>query len=79
MNFKNMKIEINEVQPLDEVVAELGKRGYGKVGWIGYRNPSLITTNTKGFYTDHAISFWSCFGDFPLTTLAELKEIQCKI
>lgn len=27
-NFKNMKIEINDQQPLDEVVRELEKQGY---------------------------------------------------
>lgn len=73
---KNMKIEINKDQPLDDVVMELEKKGYKKTGWIGYRNPSFITTNSQGFYTDHAISFWSVFGDSPLTTLAELKEMK---
>lgn len=28
MTFKNMKIEINETQPLDEVVRELDRLGY---------------------------------------------------
>ena len=76
MNFKNMKIEINQEQPLDEVVRELERLGYKKDGWIGYRNVSFITTSKLGFYTDHAISFWSVFGDSPLTTLAELKEME---
>ena len=76
MNFKNMKIEINENQPLDEVVMELERIGFKKAGWIGYRNVSFITTSKLGFYTDHAISFWSVFGDSPLTTLAELKDMK---
>ena len=76
MNFKNMKIEINKDQPLDEVVRELERLGYKKAGWIGYRNTSFITTCKLGFYTDHAISFWSVFGGSPLTTLTELKEMK---
>ena len=76
MNFKNMKIEINQEQPLDEVVMELERIGFKKAGWIGYRNVSFITTSKLGFYTDHAISFWSVFGDSPLTTLSELKEMK---
>ena len=74
--FKNMKIEINEQQSLDDVVTELDRIGFKKAGWIGYKNMSFITTSKLGFYTDHAISFWSVFGDSPLTTLAELKEIK---
>ena len=73
---KNMKIEINKEQPLNEVVMELERIGFKKAGWIGYRNVSFITTSKLGFYTDHAISFWSVFGDSPLTTLAELKEMK---
>jgi len=55
---------------------ELERIGFKKAGWIGYRNVSFITTSKLGFYTDHAISFWSVFGDSPLTTLAELKEMK---
>ena len=73
---KNMKIEINKDQTLNEVVNELERLGYKKAGWIRYRNTSFITTCKLGFYTDHAISFWSVFGDSPLTTLAELKEMK---
>ncbi len=74
--FLNMKIAITPEQPLDEVVRELNRLGYKKDGWIGYRNTSFITTCKLGFYTDHAISFWSVFGDSPLTTLTELKEME---
>ena len=76
MQFKNMKIEINDQQPLNEVVSELERLGYKKAGWIGYRNTSFITTCKLGFYTDHAISFWSVFGDSPLNTLTELKKMK---
>lgn len=73
MDFKNMKIQVEN--NLDEIVGELESKGYQKKGWVGYRNVSFITTSKLGFYTDHAASFWSCFGDSPLTTLAELKEM----
>ena len=73
---KNMKIEITPEQKIGEVVMGLERLGYKKAGWIGYRNTSFITTCKLGFYTDHAISFWGVFGDSPLTTLAELKEMK---
>lgn len=76
MTKRNLKIAITPEQPLDEVVRELNRLGYKKDGWIGYRNTSFITTCKLGFYTDHAISFWSVFGDSPLTTLTELKEME---
>lgn len=76
MKYKNMKIEINESQPLDDVVVELERLGYKKAGWVGYRNTNFLTTSKLGFYTDHAVSFWACFGDSPLNTLIELKEMK---
>ena len=75
MNYKNMKIEINESQPLDDVVMELERLGYKKVGWVGYKSVMFITANTKGMFTDHAISFINCFDHLGLTTLAELKAM----
>jgi len=76
MKFQNMKVIINDLQPLDEVVVELERIGFKKAGWVGYRNVRFITTSKLGFYTDHAISFWSVFGDSPLTTLDELKDLE---
>ena len=73
---KNMKMEITPEQKIGEVVRELERLGYKKAGWFGYRNTSFITTCKLGFYTDHAISFWSVFRDSPLTTLDELKEMK---
>lgn len=73
---KNMKIAITPEQKIGEVVGELERLGYKKAGWIGCGNTSFITTCKLGFYTDHAISFWSVFGDSPLNTLAELKEMK---
>ena len=74
MNFKNMKIKVEN--NLDEIVAELERLGYKKVGWIGYRNTYFITTNTKGQFTDHAVSLINCFAYCELTTLAELKSMS---
>lgn len=70
--MKTMKIEINAEQPLDEVVKELERLGYGYWGidgndkWIGtsFKNKQFTT-----FATD------VCFKDEVLTTLAELKEM----
>lgn len=76
MKYKNMKIEINNEQPLDMVVKELERLGYKKAGWVGYRNANFLTANKLGFCTDHAVSFWACFGDSPLTTLIELKAMK---
>ena len=72
MNFRNMKIKVEN--NLNEIVGELERLVYKKTGWIGYKNPSFITTNTKGFYTDHGVEFWLMFGND--TTLAELKDMK---
>ena len=73
--FKNMKIEINEAQPLDEVVIELERLGYKKncnltsgINWI--------VCFEGGFYCQYGKM--NAFNKV-LTTLAELKEMQCKI
>lgn len=71
--MNNMKIEINKDQPLDEVVKELEKKGYGYWGvdendkWVGtsFKNKQFTTFATN-----------VCFKDFVLTTLAELKEMK---
>lgn len=69
-NFKNMKIEINEEQPLDDVVIELERLGYIADTWSSDCN--FIYSNEDGSY--------DCFyGNHPEfheeTTLAELKEM----
>ena len=71
MNFKNMKIEINEAQPLDEVVKELERLGYKEA----VKKPNvfnMIYVGSSGYYTYMYI-------EENLTTLAELKEMKCKI
>ena len=69
--FKNMKIEINEAQPLDEVVIELERLGF-KCG-LNSENPKSIETYSDGEFDEY------CFKQEPTTNLAELKEVQCKI
>jgi len=73
VEMKNMKIPVEN--NLDEIVVELERLGYKKVGWIGYRNTYFVTTNAKGQFTDHAVSLMNCLAYCQLTTLAELKEM----
>lgn len=69
--YKNMKIAINEQQPLDEVVAELERGGYVRAGvWI--TNEKWIITSKAGLYI--GVNKLTGFKGFKLTTLAELKE-----
>ena len=74
--MRNMKIEINEAQSLDEVVRELERLGYG-VELKTSKNPKSICTYDDGTYHIYMRETKHKIGD--LTTLAELKEMQCKI
>ena len=73
MNFKDMKIEINEQQPLDEIVGELERLGYkqnkrqrrGRVRFV-IADSDGVTTN---WFRDTDCDFYKP------TTLAELKEM----
>lgn len=67
---KNMKIEINEQQPLDEVVKILKAKGYEQKFEI-HEDDNLIGTDTNGFY--FATTIFYLHGE--ITTLAELKEM----
>ena len=75
MNFKNMEIEINKDQPLDDVVRELERLGY-KQGWFGVKSSSpilVIDTLSNGTFE----CFNHLFGVYKFsTTLAELKEMK---
>lgn len=71
MKYKNMKIEINESQSLDEVVKELERLGYKRIAWWGYKS-LFIVTNCEKRYTD--IDYDS--PNFKLTNLAELKAMN---
>ena len=64
--MKNMKIKVEN--NLDEIVGELERLGF-RASQIRY-DPKFINTTGHGYFlmTNHPL-------DFPLTTLAELKEM----
>lgn len=73
MNFKNMKIAITPEQPLDEVVMELERRGY--VCFVECKDAKYVIAHDDGFY--QMVMFpLAVVRDWPLTTLAELKEME---
>lgn len=68
MKYKNMKIEINESQPLDGVVKELERLGYKEA----IKKPNvfnMIYVGSSGYYTYMYI-------EENLTTLTELKAMK---
>lgn len=76
--YKNMKIEINEQQPLNEVVVELNKKGLHlnkRQSLENAKNVSFIGVFKGGWFEFFSINheFW----DGELITLAELKEMKC--
>ena len=75
MTKRNMKIEINESQPLDEVVMELEKRGYKKSMFTPNKNTHFIVVYESGSFTDLG-KFDGGAYDWKLTTIAELKEMK---
>ena len=67
---KNMKIEINEDQPLDEVLIELKRLGYELTGLAYLFNPkTYVCTNVGGRFTTLKNPPAYCIE----TTLAELE------
>ena len=75
--MRNMKIEINEQQPLDEVVEELERLGYKRNKRQRRGRVRFVIADSDGVTTN-----W--FGDtdcdfYKPTTLDELKEMKCKI
>jgi frataxin-like iron-binding protein CyaY len=73
-NFRNLKIAINDQQPLDEVVKELKRIGF-YIGFVDY-NDKWISARSE---TKLIVSFESESmlpdSHWKLTTLAELKEM----
>lgn len=65
--FKNMKIKVED--NLDEIVAELEKRGYKK-SYTTERKVKSVYTDSLGYY-----SIMGVIGINNITTLAELKEM----
>lgn len=69
--FKNMKIQINDQQTLDDIVSELERLGYYKD-----EDPVVDAENFIHTYKNGSFDFWLSdllWGE--LTTLAELKEM----
>ena len=76
MNFKNMKVEINEAQPLDGVVRELERLGFQPHWFGGESHVSFIATKRQK-YTDFGNEGYCDFycGVSGTATLAQLKEM----
>ena len=75
MNFKNMKIEINEDQPLDAVVAELERLGYKrKIAPRKARKDIWIVAFQIGKYDVYRNM--RDFTSIETTTLSKLKEMK---
>lgn len=73
-NFLNLKIQINDQQPLDEVVKTLESKGYKKFSWSNYEDTvCVLTYKNNGWISDY--NYFIKYADFVLTTLAELKEM----
>lgn len=70
--FQNMKIEINEDQPLDYVVRELERVGYIRKQKFSLRENIVATDDDGEFYV---FSNDALLDDFKLTTLTQLKEM----
>lgn len=68
MNHKNMKIEINAEQPLDDVVKELERLGF-RVGFYSEYPKSIET------YSDGEFDMY-CFRQPADTTLQQLREMK---
>lgn len=77
MNYKNMKIEISESQPLDDVVMELERLGYkrSKQGRWFDRDKIILTSDSMDCKTYQRVDLTSC-RFYRLTTLEELKGMK---
>ena len=75
--FFNMKIEVNEDQPLDDVVSELERLGYSldKQFHNGHKSKSILTWD-NGTFEGYESDMRNLYGSID-TTLPELKEMKC--
>lgn len=67
--FKNMKIEINDQQPLDEVVRELERLGY-ICDWQSSDEPNFMVC-----YKDGTFSWFVFDVESEVVSLQQLKEM----
>lgn len=75
MTFKNLKISINDQQPLDEVVKELERIGYKKDHVSNRPIRVVVTWSAMGIYDLESIGDDEMTAHPDYTTLAELKEM----
>ena len=68
--FKNLKIEVNAEQPLDEIVKELERLGY-KTTRKQWGLINIVETYSDGVYCFYNEDWHVC----RFTTLSELKEM----
>ena len=74
MNFKNMEIEINQDQPLDEIVATLESKEYKCDGYHPYYCNYIVCCD-DGTYCMYTLDIGRD-DEYIITTLAELKEMK---
>ena len=72
MNKRNIKIEVNENQPLDEIVRELERLGYRCYGYLT-SDDICILAQDDGYII--GCDFEVDNKCWKLTTLTELKEM----
>ena len=72
-DYKNLKVEINKEQPLDDVVKELERLSYKDFYKLNSINAVEIETFVDGTYDVYRSRVGS---NIRLTTLKELKEMQ---
>lgn len=70
--FKNMKIEINEQQTLDEVVRELERLGYKRNDFRKPRKPNYVEVDSEYY----SVMRFPVDNIKPNTTLAELRSMS---
>lgn len=71
-NFRNLKIAINDQQPLDEIAIALESSGYHPHSKF-YGDEICVLTQTDGLYCGDSTGRFN--NGYKLTTLAELKEM----
>ena len=71
-DYKNIKVEINKEQPLDELLRELESKGYGVVNHY-LRNHNFIVATVE-YYGALNFDYWG--ENIELVTLAEIKEMK---
>ena len=73
MKFKNMKIEINEEQPLDAVVKELERLGFNVLPFMGGNLRNIVTKENGLAFIVRDFKIPSRYKP---TTISELREMK---